>query len=238
MIDTHCHLLPELDDGPATLEESVALAVVLAEQGVELVVCTPHYSRRYPTDHVRATLAVSRLAAELHARGVPVRLELAAEVGDAMAVTASLDELRRRAIRGRQLMVEIGPTMTRASLETVISRLTNAGLVPILAHPERSGVVQRDPALLDGARACGALVQLVAPTLLGRWGEPAEQAAWRLLETGRADLLGSDAHGVTRRRPHLGAVVRLIRERLGEDIAHQLVEHGPKLLLGQVAQER
>ena len=231
MIDTHCHLLPGLDDGPRTIDEAVALATELVGQGVETVVCTPHYCTRFPTDHDAAAAALDRLAGELRELGVPLRLELGAEVGDVTAVSAPLEELRRRAIRMRSLVVEIAAGTNMATLESIVARLVGAGLVPVLAHPERSRLVQRDVAVLDGPRAAGALVQLVAPTLLGRWGEEAEDAAWELIESGRADLLGSDAHGVDRRRPYLGEIVARIRDAFGAAAALALVQRGPERLL-------
>jgi protein-tyrosine phosphatase len=231
VIDTHCHLLPGLDDGPATVDDAVELAAVLVEQGVEHVVCTPHLSARYPTEHRHAREALGRLRRELETRRLPLTLELAAEVADATAVSAPLADLRRWAIRGRALVVEIGVTMPPVFLDTVTSRLATAGLVPVLAHPERSRVVQREPALLDRARRRGAVVQLVAPSLAGRWGEAVEAAAWRIAETGRADLLGSDAHGIARRRSHLAHVVALLRERLGEEAVTTLLARGPARLL-------
>jgi protein-tyrosine phosphatase len=231
VIDTHCHLLPGLDDGPPTVEGSVELAAVLVQQGVEHVVCTPHLSARYPTEHRRAREALRRVRLALEARGLPLTLELAAEVADATAVSAPLAELRRWAIRGRSLVVELGVATPPLFLDTVTSRLAGAGLVPVLAHPERCRAVQREPSLLDRARARGAVVQVVAPSLAGRWGEAVEKAAWRMVEAGRADLLGSDAHGIERRRSHLGPVVAMLRERAGAETVAALLERGPARLL-------
>lgn len=235
MIDTHCHLLPALDDGPATVDASLALADVLWQQGVRTVVCTPHVSRRFPTRHVDAESAARALRARLRERGPALELLVAAEVADAVAVSATLAELQQWSIAGRYLLVEVLPTSPSAFFTTVRTRLAAAGIEPILAHPERSRAVQRDPSVLDEARARGALVQVVAPSLVGRWGDAIRATAWSLLESGRVDLVASDAHGTKRRRCHLERAAGLVAERLGGRAAAELTERRPRAVLGEQA---
>ncbi len=81
------------------------------------------------------------------------------------------------------------------------------------------------------------MLQVVAPSLVGRWGPDTQTAAWRLVDTGRADLLGSDAHGARRRRPHVRAACRLIEERLGAAVVEELTEVKPRLVLDGVGPE-
>ena len=198
MIDTHCHLLPGLDDGPRSHEESVALARALVADGVTRVLCTPHYSGMFPTVHSDAETRHRELRALLDAQDVALETSLAAEVGPAAAAAKPVSEVRARSIFG---------------------------------HPEQSRALHRHPTLFDGLRAEGALVQVVAPSLLGRWGPEVEAASWRLVDTGRVDLLASDAHGARRRRPHLGEVAALVASRLGDAVAEELTVRKPQLVL-------
>jgi protein-tyrosine phosphatase len=228
VIDTHCHLLPGLDDGPATAEAAVELAAALAGDGVEAVVCTPHWSRQFPTDHAVARERLDDLRGLL--AGGP-RLELSAEVSPGFAVEAPVEELAARSIAGRYVLVEVLADTRPLLLDAVADRLAAAGLVPILGHPERSRAGQEDPAALDAVRRRGALAQVVAPSLLGRWGEAAERCAWRLVQTGRADLLASDAHGVERRRCHLREAAAAVADRVGANVANALVRDRPAAVL-------
>jgi protein-tyrosine phosphatase len=118
-----------------------------------------------------------------------------------------------------------------ASLAAIFERLREAGLGTVFAHPERCRAVQRRPGILDSFRSDGALLQVVAPSLVGRWGPGTEAAAWRLVAPGRAALLASDAHGASRRRPHLAAACELIAERLGDAVVEELTEVKPRLVL-------
>jgi protein-tyrosine phosphatase len=232
VIDTHCHLLPGLDDGPRTLDDAEALARELVAQGVRTVLCTPHYSRRYPTDRLAAERAASLLRTRLHERGIALELRVAAELSDAMAVSAPLAEVQTRSIERRHVIVEVTSSTPAAFLNTVVSHLRRIDLAPVLAHPERSTIVQRDPSVLDAPRAAGALVQVVAPSVVGRWGAEIEASVWQLLSSGRADLLGSDAHGTVRRRPHLARAGELVAQRLGHDLRDRLLLYGPRELIG------
>jgi protein-tyrosine phosphatase len=231
MIDTHCHLLPALDDGPATEAEAVALARRLSEGGVSFVLCTPHYSRRHQTSHAVAVAGLSLLKQTLTNAGIPLDAGVAAEVSPGYSVTAAVEDLAERSIAERFLLVEVQPDSSADFFEYVEARLAGAGLTPIFAHPERCHALQRRPSLLDAGRRNGSLVQVVAPSLMGRWGRPTEAIAWRLVDSGRADLVASDAHGCDRRRFHLGEVANLIAARLGRNLATRLTQENPALVI-------
>jgi protein-tyrosine phosphatase len=231
VIDTHCHLLPGLDDGPPAIEDALALAYRLADDGVSLVLCTPHYSRLFPTDHDEAVERLTELRAALAATSIPLELELGAEIGPALAVSAPLEELNRRSIHGRYLLVEVLPDSPAGLFEATADRLEDAGLIPVFGHPERSRAVQRHPTLVEQARERGALIQIVAPSLIGRWGRSVASAAWGLLGAGWVDLIGSDAHGAHRRGVHLAEALELVEERLGPDVARAVVGVNPARIL-------
>jgi protein-tyrosine phosphatase len=227
MIDTHCHLLPALDDGPHTFESSLALAARLAADGVRLVLCTPHYSRAFPTPHDLAADRLAVLRRALAEESVALEIELAAEIAPAQAISDPIPDLELRSIRGRYLLVEVLPDSPAGFFEAVADRLDEAGLIPIFAHPERCRAVHRHPTLMEQARERGALVQVVAPSLLRRWGREVGSAAWGLIGAGWVDLLGSDAHGARRRGVHLAEAVELIDERFGAQASRDLVVRNP-----------
>lgn len=231
MIDTHCHLLPGLDDGPPTLAAARELAVQLARQGISEVVCTPHLSRRYPVERAQAAAAMKNLNADLNRAGIFLRLHLAAEVTPERVIQAGTARLHFRAIAGRFLLVEIVQSTPLATLELVQTTLARYRLTPVFGHPERCRAVQRQPEALRALRDDGALVQVVAPSLLGRWGPETSATAWELIDHGLVDLLASDAHGFLRRRPHLRAAADLVAERFGDDARAALTETTPRRLL-------
>jgi protein-tyrosine phosphatase len=231
VIDTHCHLLPALDDGPPTLADAIALARRLVADGVSFTLCTPHYSRLFPTRHADATKRFAELREALAEVAVPLDTALAAEVEPHFAVSGPLEELRRRSIGGRYLLVEVLADSAAGVFTLVTERLLDAGLVPIFGHPERSRAVQRHPTLLEAARRDGALVQVVAPSLLGRWGRVVASAAWRLIGAGWVDLLASDAHGARRRGVHLAEASELVAARIGAKAVGDMTQRTPSLVV-------
>ena len=236
MIDTHCHLLPQLDDGPATEEAALALATRLEQSGVSQVLCTPHYSTTFPTGRLEALNKESELVRLLEAEGIRLELALAAEVSPERAVAAVSEELLARSIGERFLLVELLPDTPPVTLTTICERLGKLDLLPVFAHPERCRALARGLEPLDDARREGALVQVVARSLLGRWGSEIQTVAWRLVDTGRADLLASDAH----HRGHGSALLRaaeLVGDRLGDGVRQELTEHRPGLVLAGVHPE-
>jgi protein-tyrosine phosphatase len=228
VIDTHCHLLPELDDGPRDLAESLELARELHDAGVRAVVCTPHFNRRFPTDYDAASSQLARLREALEPAGIELELKLAAELGPNAAIETSGDELLRRAIAGRFLLVELEPSTPASFLGLCAERLAELSLVPVFAHPERCRAIQRDASTLAEARAQGGLVQVVATSLAGAWGRTVGRAAWSFVASGRADIVASDAHRPGRRA--LSHVLAALAEKAGAPVAERLTATTPGLL--------
>jgi protein-tyrosine phosphatase len=146
-------------------------------------------------------------------------------------VSASDEELRVRTIARRFLLVEVQPDTTETFLETAVQRVFELGLVPVLAHPERGRSLSRHLDELETIRDAGAVVQIVAPSLLGDAGRDAAATAWGLLERGMADLLASDSHGWWRSPAYLYEAAGAVGERLGPELRRALTQTNPGMLL-------
>lgn len=232
MIDSHCHLLPGLDDGARSLHESVQMARRLAVAGVETVICTPHYSSRHPTGLDQARRALASVASALDELSIPLRIELAAELAPDTAIRRPVEELHARTIGPRHLLVELQPRTTGSAIGQILDRVLDQELVPILAHPERCEAVQRDPNLVTEARSAGALIQIVAPSLVGRGSALVGRTAWSIIGRGDADLLGSDAHRADSRGLQLNGIVEMITSREGRQAADRLTRAAGAILGG------
>lgn len=231
MIDTHCHLLPGVDDGARSIGDAVAMARQFVESGVAAVVCTPHLSTLFRASTDQVTYELERIRRALADLGVELDLHLGTEFSTTRVRSATPAELAERAIAGRYVVFELVARTSRAEALAALEAIDAAGLDPVVAHPERAAAVQRDPGLVDELRSGGALIQLVGPSLLGRASDVVRGTAWRLLESGLVDLVGSDAH-----RPH-GASIRLdlladlIAQRTDRRTAEALLTEAPRRLL-------
>jgi protein-tyrosine phosphatase len=203
VIDLHAHLLPAVDDGPASLAASVEMAAAAHAAGIGTMVCTPHMLDRYPTDPRGLPDRVGRLREALDAAGVPLRILQGAEI--ALPHLARLDDegLRMASVggEGRWLLLEMPFQGWPLELPMLLADLEMRGYGAILAHPERAEAVQRAPDRMRDLVGRGAMVQLNATSFLGEHGAAARRAALMLLAGGVAHFLASDAHSAGPWRP-------------------------------------
>jgi protein-tyrosine phosphatase len=195
VIDLHTHVLPGIDDGPATLDEAVALARDAVAAGVTTLVATPHVSAHHPNDAATIHAAVEVLRAALGDAGVALDVRPGAELEIERAVALDDDELRRlRLGGGRYLLLECPLSPYAGDIAPLVAAIHDRGHEVLLAHPERSPMFQRDPAQLHRLVAHGALTSITAGALGGRFGEPARKLGVALVEDGLAHNLTSDMH--------------------------------------------
>jgi protein-tyrosine phosphatase len=193
-----------------SLAEARALALTAIEEGVSVIVATPHVRDDYPTTPEVMEEAVALVRADFAIQGIPVEILHGAEVDLSMLWAIPPEELRRLTIAqtGRYLLLEFPYRGWHLALDSAVSRLVQLGVVPLLAHPERNPEVQDRPDRVRGLVEAGALVQITAASLEGVRDRAAQAAAIRLLDLGLVHVLASDAHGPHISRDGLGAAAR------------------------------
>ena len=178
MIDIHNHYLPDIDDGAATLEESMLLARQAVDQGIHRVVCTPHYHPgRYDWQLPQLQQSLSGLEVGIQREGLPLQLAYAVEVRFSDEI---LIDLKRGKIpflgqwQGSEaLLLELPHNQVPVGVEGLLKWLLKEGIQPIIAHPERNKAIMRDIRRVEVLIKAGALLQVTAGALLGDFGEPA-----------------------------------------------------------------
>jgi protein-tyrosine phosphatase len=229
VIDLHCHILPGIDDGPETIEGSLALARAAAAAGTRTIVATPHVSWRYPNDAgtiVRLTAEVNeRLAAE----NVVVEVRTGAEVAMARAAEVEPQQLAQMRLGGGLwLLLEPLFTPVITGFDMVVSELQSKGHRIVLAHPERCPAFHGN---LDALRAlvnAGVLTSITAGSLVGRFGGTVRRFAMSMVNEGLVHNVASDAHDLERRPP--GMAAELAQAGLGE-LADWLTRAVPAAIL-------
>jgi protein-tyrosine phosphatase len=230
VIDLHCHLLPGVDDGSRSVEQSVRTLHAMRENGISAVCLTPHFSvgqipRGLPPSHQAAFEALRQKAppgVALH-RGVellldrPVRPEL-------------VDHPELRLGGTRYVLVEFTRLASAGSITNALRQVIHLGLVPVLAHPERYAACR--PEAVRQWKADGAMMQVDATTLLG--GRGRGQRARVLLGHGLADILAADNHGDDRQ---LQTAADYLAERGGIAQADLLTRQNPEAILADGALE-
>ena len=232
MIDLHCHALPGIDDGPATLDDAIALARAQERAGVRVVAATPHVDWGWPeNDAARIAGLVGELNGALREGGVAVEVVMGAEV--ALTRAADLDDDELCALRlggGPWLLVEppLGPAPA-AGVVAALQTLATRGHQILIAHPERCPVFLRHPEAIEDLVAGGMRCSLTASALTGRFGREPRRFAHDLVRRGLAHDIASDAHGAGDRRPP--GLAEPLREAGLADVAAWYCEAAPRAIL-------
>ncbi len=196
--DMHSHLLPGVDDGVTTPEQTLACLEQLAGWGIRHVVTTPHVSRdRFP-DNTSASLrtGLTDLRALVAEHNLPLHIEIAAEymLDDFFPTLVAQTDLLTFGPE-RYVLIETGFVSAPLHTGAMLFALQTAGYAPVLAHPERYGYYWNNEPALAQLRNQGCLFQLNWMSLVGRYGTHAFRQAQRLLQNGWVDFIGSDMHG-------------------------------------------
>ncbi len=203
MIDLHTHVLPGIDDGPATVEESIALARAAVAEGTTTLVATPHVTWDLPAnDAASIAAATEALEADLEAAGVTIEIRTGGELAITRAQDLSDAELRGLRLGGGDwLLAECPLSSIAAGFDAVLHSIASRGHRIVLAHPERSPLLQRDPELLRRLVSSGLVSSITAGALSGRFGSPVRRFALWMLEQDLVHNVASDAHDAYRRPP-------------------------------------
>lgn len=202
VIDLHTHVLPGIDDGPATIEGSLALARVAAERGTKVMVATPHVNWHHHNDSAAIARGVDELNERLRVETIDLEVRAGAEI--AMTRVEQLDpgELDRlRLGDGPWVLLEPPFTPIVTGLDGVVMALQSEGHRVLLAHPERCPAMHREPELLESLVKAGVLTSITAGSLVGQFGGEVRRFSRRLMERKLVHNVASDAHDAVKRPP-------------------------------------
>jgi protein-tyrosine phosphatase len=206
MIDIHCHILPAVDDGAASLEESLAMARLAVADGITAVLATPHTLNGISRNTVPHILSsVSHLQGALVAEGVPLKIFPGSEVHlvKDMCLKIRSGEICTLNNNGKYVLIELPYQSVPDGIKQEIFDLKLDGITPIIAHPERNAAIQNNPRILRELVYMGALSQVTAMSIVGDFGPETRESAKGLLECRLVHLIASDAHSPGSRPPQL-----------------------------------
>jgi len=230
MIDIHSHILWGVDDGAATLDDSLAMLRMAAASGTTDIVATPHANSTYPFDLEVLTSRYQELAG-CH-RGLP-RIHRGCDFHlSAGNIHDALDNPAKYTISGgRYLMVELPEMFSPASMDHALQQLWAKGMIPVVTHPERNMLLQRKPEMVLRLAKMGCAIQLTANSFTGRWGSGARKMCEWLIEREAAHIVASDAHDLRSRPPVMAPAREVVRQLYGYDWAEVLFNANPEAVI-------
>jgi protein-tyrosine phosphatase len=226
VIDIHCHILPEVDDGPKSWEVSEAMCRMAAEDGIAHIVATPHSNDRYFYEREYLSTLLESLRQRV---GACPALSLGCDFHlsfDNMQMALRTPE--KFCIGDSQyLLVEFSNFSISPQVDDWFTQMHQRGVTPIITHPERNPILQQTPDRVLKWAELGCAVQVTASVFTGFWGTRPRQIADWLLKEKAVHFLSTDAHDTKRRVPVLSAAKKIVAKEFGEGLAQALVEDNP-----------
>ena len=230
VIDFHSHVLPGIDDGSSSLEESIALLRQLRKQGIGRVVATPHFYPNYdnPEHFLRKRdEAEQLLRAEMAKHDDLPELHIGAEVYFFRGLSDS-EYLRPLCIRGTDcILIEMMSSPWPEAVYTELEKISRRGITPIIAHIDRYIAPFKTHGIPKRLAELPVLVQANADFFLE---SHTQRMAMKMLKNDQIHLLGSDCHNMSTRPPELGYALRHIERRLGADVLCRVGDYGRSVL--------
>jgi protein-tyrosine phosphatase len=230
MIDIHCHILPGVDDGAKTFEESISMLRIAAASGTTDIVATPHANPRYCFDPEMNELKIRELR---RATDNLVRLHLGCDFHlSATNIEDALMNPTKYAINHRSyVLVEFSDFLIPPTSAEIFRRMRARGMMPIVTHPERNQLLQSDQEQIEAWVENECFIQVTAQSFLGRFGKQAKDVADDLMRAGVVHFVASDAHDPEDRAPILSEAYRYVASTYGSDQAERLFVANPKAIL-------
>ncbi|GAB3108689.1 capsular biosynthesis protein [Aestuariicella hydrocarbonica] len=237
MIDIHCHLLPAIDDGPKDMSAALDLARQAVADGVTHSVVTPHiHHGRWENSIPGIHKAVLAFREALSAAEIPLTVGFAGEVRIGPEILSMLPNREIPFLGNRDgkkvMLLEMPHSHILPGTDKIVSWLIKQNVMPMIAHPERNKDVMRKMDTLKPLIELGCLFQVTAGSVVGQFGESAQERAEQLLEMGVVTVLASDAHHVGRRPVNLTAGREAAAAIVGQEEAHKLVYDNPLKIVG------
>lgn len=229
MIDIHSHILPELDDGAQSLQQSMDMARLAVESGVRVMVATPHC-----TDDRRAQVraSVNMLREALHEQDIPLRLLIGMEIFGTEETAWLLRAGRLYTLNNsRYPLIEFDFDTDGEEETRILSEVAEMGFRPVVAHPERYKFIQQDRKLVNKWMKMGCLFQINRGSLFGRFGGGAQETAFELIRRGFASAVASDAHSPYLRTPWMTDTWELLENRYSSAAPQWLLYENPRRIL-------
>ena len=230
MIDIHSHILPGQDDGSKSWDMTLEMCRLAMEDGITDIVVTPHADDTYTYNRDRVRETVAELAGKVRDRLV-FRIGCDFHLSYENIEDAIANPRRYTIANTPYLLVELSEFAIAPQMDDTFRRLHAAAMIPIITHPERNAILQRNPErVLDWVDA-GCLVQVTASSVTGFWGSNAQRTAMWLLDRYVVHLLATDAHDDKHRTPVMSSARDAIARRFGADVARCLVLDNPAAIV-------
>jgi len=239
LIDLHCHILPDIDDGPHSWKTSLAMARMAVEDGIRIIVASPHLFREKTVDlnalneKAAITARISEFQKKLDAEQIPLQILPGCDCPLSLEALELLATDRVMTINDgkRYLLLEMPDLSIPPATPDICFQLQAKGITPIITHPERHFVFMENPEKLLRFLDLGCLMQMTAGSLTGTFGRRVAKVSQMMVKKGYIQLLATDAHSTGGRPPVLSKAVAQLTRLIGKNAALAMVTTIPERII-------
>ena len=214
MIDFHSHILPQIDDGSKSYDETIEMLEEAKNAGFEKIISTSHYIEKYYEINEEQRLQLLK-----NINFQDIKLYLGSEIYVTNEIVQLLKDKKASTINNsRYVLYELPMHSKNMNDKEIIYRIVENGYVPIIAHPERYSYVQEAPEYVEELAEMGALFQSNYGSIIGMYGEKAKKTVKKLLKQNLIHFLGSDVHRPEQIYPKISKILK--KNRLSHIIAN------------------
>ena len=233
MIDVHSHILPNIDDGSRSIEETFNLIKEAKEAGFEGIVCTSHYMENYDeTNRPERELWINAIHENLENKNIDMNLYLGNEIYMSDNIIELLEDGKATTMNDTSyVLFELPMNAEPMNLYDMVYEMQQYKIVPILAHPERYSFVQTDPELIYDLIDKGVLMQANYGSIIGQYGKKAQMIVQKFLENNMIHMLGTDVHRQNTIYPKIPEIILELKSLIGEEKVKELTTINPELVI-------
>lgn len=227
--DIHCHILPEVDDGAKNMEMAMEMLKTEYEQGVRLIILTPHFrNHMFEPDEKTVLTQFERLCREKEKKFPDMELYLGCELHASMDMVEMLRNRKQFCMAGTTyVLTEFSGGDSKSYIKERLYHLLSSGYKPIVAHAERYESVLGDLDFVDELVEMGVLIQINADSILGKDGRKVKKFCRNLMKHDLLHLVGSDGHDPEERPVRMKECAAYIEKKMGEVYKNKIMFQNP-----------
>lgn len=235
MFDIHTHLIPNVDDGADSIDETIRLARAAVNEGISHAILTPHHNRYWVKNEKNKVLQLTQQVEQaIQAAGIPLNVSPGQEIRMNEEFLDDLFSEKYLSLdgNGKYYLVEFSwsemPPFAHDYLEQMIAR----DIVPVIAHPERQRPFIDNPHYLKEFIELGCISQVTATSIVGGYTEEIRQTAYEMMQENLIHTIASDAHNTTERPFNMTEALSILAKDFGDSYKDYLVENAKNIYSG------
>lgn len=236
MIDIHTHLIPNVDDGADSIDETLRLAQAAIDEGITHTILTPHHNRYWVINEKDEVLEYTKEVEQaIQEAGIPLTVSPCHEIRMNEEFSEELFKENYLSLdgNGEYYLVEFSWSEFPSFAKGYLKEMLDAGITPVIAHPERQRPFIENPDLLRNLIQIGCISQVTATSIVGGYTEEIQEAAQWMMDENLIHVIASDAHDTVVRPFNIVSALEVLEENYGVDYKDYLVNNAERIFNGE-----